>query len=206
MNFKQGTCILFKSKDFKIRGEIMEKTTNFQLLEQFYRVGHAFRKFQFQNHKSSRFFGGFHKGQGKVLSILKVKPEITQKELVSILNIRAQSLGELLTKLESQGFITREPSKKDKRVTVVKLTEYGRKEIEKNDQISDPTEKIFDILNDDEKNNLYNIFHKLTKELEQNIDDDNFMEQLIKHREMFHENEESSGFKGKVEILKKFIR
>lgn len=67
-----------------------------------------------------------HQGQGRVLALLKLKPELGQKELSAILDIRPQSLGELLTKLERQGFITREPSEEDRRSVVVRLTEAGR--------------------------------------------------------------------------------
>ncbi|MDE5977468.1 MAG: MarR family transcriptional regulator [Turicibacter sp.] len=168
----------------------MEKITNAQLIEQFYKAGYALRRFEFQNNnKSPIFFAGGHRGQGRVLSILKDKPEITQKELVSLLRIRPQSLGELLTKLEAQGFITREPSKKDRRMTIVKLTEVGKEEIKKNNQMGDSIEKIFNILDDEEKDQLYHILDKLSKELEENIDSDTLMEKLLmKHREKLRNN------------------
>jgi hypothetical protein len=65
------------------------------------------------------------RGQGRVLALLAVKPETTQRELSFLLDMRQQSLSELLAKLEEKGFVTREKSEQDGRVTVVKLTEAG---------------------------------------------------------------------------------
>ena len=59
-----------------------------------------------------RTFMNPHRGQGRVLSILKLKPEITQKELTYLLDMSKQALGELLKKLENCGYITRTPSRK----------------------------------------------------------------------------------------------
>lgn len=66
-----------------------------------------------------------YSGQGRVLKLLKMKPEIPQKELSEILGMRPQSIGELLSKLEKKGYITRTPSPEDKRVIIVHLTEAG---------------------------------------------------------------------------------
>ncbi len=65
------------------------------------------------------------RGQGRVLALLVMKPETTQKELQFLLNMKQQSLSELLTKLEAKGFIEREKSEEDKRITTVRLTEAG---------------------------------------------------------------------------------
>lgn len=73
-----------------------------------------------------RKFMNPHRGQGRVLSILKLKPEITQKELTYLLDMSKQALGELLNKLENCGYITRTPSQEDGRVMIVTLTEKGK--------------------------------------------------------------------------------
>ena len=57
-----------------------------------------------------------HRGQGRVLGILRMKPELSQRELTYLLNMSKQALAELLFKLEKSGYITREPSEEDKRV------------------------------------------------------------------------------------------
>jgi DNA-binding MarR family transcriptional regulator len=65
-------------------------------------------------------------GQGRVLAILKLKPEISQRELSYLLDMSKQGLAELLAKLENRGLITREPSPTDRRVMMVRLTADGR--------------------------------------------------------------------------------
>ena len=74
-------------------------------------------------HRNLRDRGVPYSGQGRVLKVLKIKPEIPQKELSEILGMRPQSIGELLSKLEKKGYITRTPSPNDKRVIIVHLTE-----------------------------------------------------------------------------------
>ncbi|MDR0284934.1 MAG: MarR family transcriptional regulator, partial [Propionibacteriaceae bacterium] len=54
-------------------------------------------------------------GQGRVLALLKLKPEMTQRELTFLTGLTRQSLAELLNKLEAQGLLTREPSTADRR-------------------------------------------------------------------------------------------
>ena len=67
------------------------------------------------------------RGQGRILAMLKIQPEIKTRELAYLLGIRQQSLNELLNKLEKSGHVERKPSEKDKRVMVVHLTEKGKK-------------------------------------------------------------------------------
>lgn len=66
------------------------------------------------------------RGQGRILAMLKIQPEITTRDLAYLLGIRQQSLNELLNKLEKSGHVERRPSEKDKRVMVVHLTEKGK--------------------------------------------------------------------------------
>ena len=91
-----------------------------------------------------------HRGQGRVLALLKMKPEISQKELTYLLDMSKQSLAELLTKLEASGYITREPSEEDKRILVIKLSQEGAKVADH--VIQPPTEmsEILGCLTDDE--------------------------------------------------------
>ncbi len=72
-----------------------------------------------------------HRGQGRILALLKMQPEITQKELSYLLDMRPQSLGEFLLKLEKNGYITRTPSEKDRRIVEIKLTDKGLAETER---------------------------------------------------------------------------
>ncbi len=66
------------------------------------------------------------RGQGRILAMLKIQPEIKTRDLAYLLGIRQQSLNELLNKLEKSGYVERKPFEKDKRVMVVHLTEKGK--------------------------------------------------------------------------------
>ncbi len=71
-------------------------------------------------------FADSARGQGRVLSMLKIQPEISTKDLAYILSIRQQSLNELLSKMEKGGYIERKPSEADKRIIMIHLTEKGK--------------------------------------------------------------------------------
>ena len=63
------------------------------------------------------------RGQGRVLALLKAKPTTTQRELSFLLDMRQQSLSELLAKLEEKGFVERVTSKDDRRTNVIRLAD-----------------------------------------------------------------------------------
>ena len=71
-------------------------------------------------------FADTTRGQGRILAMLKIQPEIATKELAYLLGIRQQSLNELLNKLERSGYMERKPSDADRRVMIVHLTEKGK--------------------------------------------------------------------------------
>ncbi len=73
---------------------------------------------------------GIGRGQGLVLRTLAENDGMTQTEIAEKLDIRPSSLGELVMKLEENGFVERRQNENDKRVINVYLTEKGR-EIEK---------------------------------------------------------------------------
>ena len=70
-------------------------------------------------------FADSTRGQGRILAMLKIQPEITTKDLSYLLGIRQQSLNEQLNRLEKNGYVERRPSEADRRVMVVHLTEKG---------------------------------------------------------------------------------
>lgn len=126
-----------------------------------------------------------HRGQGRVLAILKMKPEISQRELTYLLNMSKQSLAELLAKLEKSGYITREPSQEDKRVMAVKLTEKGMEaDVE---DASPETANSFDCLNEEELAALSGYLERIIKEYEKQFPEEDFeqrrqsMEQFMAH-------------------------
>ena len=71
-------------------------------------------------------FADSTRGQGRILAMLKIQPEIATKDLAYLLGIRQQSLNELLNKLEKNNYVERRPFEKDRRVMVVHLTEKGK--------------------------------------------------------------------------------
>lgn len=97
-----------------------------ELLEQLIRLEWLLRYRHMQTHRERGPMGDPHRGQGRILALLKLQPEIGQKELSTILDIRSQSLGELLAKLERQGYITRIASEADHRAMDIRLTEAGK--------------------------------------------------------------------------------
>lgn len=95
---------------------IYEKLTTLQWLLR----KHAF------HHGGARPFANTARGQGRILAMLKIQPEIATKDLAYLLGIRQQSLNEQLKKLEKGGYIERKPSEEDRRVMIVHLTEKGK--------------------------------------------------------------------------------
>ncbi len=81
---------------------------------------------QMFNQAGSGTFADSTRGQGRILAMLKIQPEIATKDLSYLLGIRQQSLNELLNKLEKNNYVERRPSEKDRRVMVVHLTEKGK--------------------------------------------------------------------------------
>lgn len=85
-------------------------------------------RYQTEAYKENGPLGSPYKGQGRILAILKLKPEISHKELSYLLGISTQSMSELLRKLESKGYVKRVPSEQDRRSMNIILTEEGKKQ------------------------------------------------------------------------------
>jgi DNA-binding MarR family transcriptional regulator len=105
---------------------------NSNLLEQFTQIQWLLVRHHHNHHHHHHMdfglMGNPYRGQGRVLKLLKMQPEITQKELSDLLDMRPQSLGDLLKKLEQKGYVTRTPSENDKRAMIIRLTEKGANE------------------------------------------------------------------------------
>ncbi len=104
-------------------------------------------------------------GQGRVLRLLSLHSPIAQKDLVYLLGIRSQSLGELIAKLEEAGLITRRPDPDDQRTWVVEITEEGRKTVDGHAAAlqDDP----FAVLSEDERSQMASMLDRVIDELEQ---------------------------------------
>lgn len=95
-----------------------------------------------------------HRGQGRIMALLNMQPEISQKELSYLLDMSKQGLAELLSKLEAAGYIIRTQSPEDGRVMMIKLTESGKRAAEEMEQKESNADSIFACLNEEEQNTL----------------------------------------------------
>ncbi len=146
----------------KNKRELTKKVFRFQALM------HRYMSQNFRKHGTLRTP---HRGQGRVLSILKLKSEISQKELAYLLDIRNQSLGELLKKLEEKGLVERTPSEEDRRIMTVKLTEAGKLAAEETGSEQSDKDGIFACLSEEENAQLSAILDKLIDALKEQVDD-----------------------------------
>jgi DNA-binding MarR family transcriptional regulator len=140
-----------------------------------------------------------NQGQGRVLSILKLQPEMEQKELGYLLDISKQALAELLSKLEKKGYITRTKSEKDRRSFLIKLTDDGREAISEENRIDDNyVEELFDCLDDDEQKNLINYFKRIIDTIEEKsrFDDSDDYASFFRERFFARHGHEHDMFRG----------
>lgn len=144
---------------------------NYQdLYEKLSRLQWLMHRHHLHNYTTCGPFANPSRGQGRVLALLKMQPEISTKDLAYLMGIRHQSLNELLNKLEKAEYITRTPSEADRRVSLVKLTDKGKSQQQEQQDVSD----IFDCLKQEEQialaDYLDRIIAALTTQL--GIDDD----------------------------------
>ncbi len=90
-----------------------------------------------------------YRGQGRVLSILMEKPEMSRRELGEKLDISRQALTELMKKMEKRGYVLRRPDPKDRRVQLVRLTQKGRQAAEENRQDVQNLSRLLECLSDE---------------------------------------------------------
>lgn len=141
------------------------------ILEQLFQLQWLLRRRQMRHHRHFGPMGSPYQGQGRILALLKIKPEMSQKELSDILAIRPQSLGELLAKLESQGYITRAPSAADRRMVDISLTEAGKAAADEGEP-AQGWDNIFDSLTPEEQTNLGDYLTRIIHSLEQRASTD----------------------------------
>lgn len=150
---------------------------NDELAGQFLRAGKLFENYRARRCKML----DPHRGQGKVLSILAENPEISQKKLSYLLDMRNQSLSELLSKLEKSGLITRVPSEEDRRSMNIRLTEAGAALARQTEEKKDDSGRIFECLSAGDRRKFSELLEALTDELELQLDYDDETERS-RHR------------------------
>lgn len=158
----------------------MEKA-NFSLTERFITLSRLFM--QKHHHMGASHLHDPYRGQGRVLSLLKMQPEMSQKELSYLLGIRPQSMGELLAKLEENGYITRTPSAEDRRAMEIKLTDEGASVAASNEQRRAQelaADEMFQCLNVEEQENLASYLDRIIDTLKETLagEQPDFLEQM----------------------------
>ena len=109
-------------------------------------------------------FGDTTRGQGRVLAALKLSSPLPTRDLAYLLDIRQQSLNELLTKLEAQGLVERRPSESDRRVRIVSLTQAGQ-----NASTGTGRSEYLGVLTDEEAAELSRLLDKVIASLEEEL-------------------------------------
>ena len=88
---------------------------------------------------------------------------VRQKTLTEELRINPSSVSELISKLESDGYVKRTVDPTDKRATLITLTELGEaRAAELADERAEKMGKAFARLTDEEKEQLIALLEKLT--------------------------------------------
>ncbi len=101
-------------------------------------------------------------GRGRMLGVLSDLGPMSQTQLAAHLDIRPQSLSELIAKSESDGFIERKQSDEDKRQTIVSITEAGKCRVALFREAHRKRAEDFCLpLTDEEKNILLALLEKL---------------------------------------------
>lgn len=100
-----------------------------------------------------------HCQQDAVLLLLAQQGAMNQKEIQQHLSIKAGSASELISKLESKGFLQRSRDLKDKRRVVLSLTEKGFLAAKIHEER--PAEHLFDAFSSEEKEQLIRLLTKL---------------------------------------------
>ncbi len=106
-------------------------------------------------------------GRERILTLLDEEGTLSQNKLAEQLEIRPQSVSELLVKLEKDGFIVRTQNEQDKREILVSLSDEGKKradEVKKMQQKQ--AAEFLAPLSEEEKRTLFELLSKLTEDRE----------------------------------------
>ena len=133
-----------------------------RLLQQREFVAAAMRSTRINDQEPER-----NSNQLRVLQRLTQEAHLTNSDIVEELDIRPSSASALVAKLEGAGLVNRQPSPDDKRVTLISLTDAGRKFLATAHKAKDElSESLFTTLSDSEQAQLRDILQKLLQDLE----------------------------------------
>ncbi len=141
---KAYKCCKHKHKKFDIHSENIDELSSL--------IGKCGHFLYHQPHKG--------RGQKRILKILVEQEEVTQKQLQEYLDIHSGSISEIISKLESRGFVTRERDESDKRKVILKITEAGKAQVENFSHEEEKT-SLYHSLNEEEQKTLKDLLKKL---------------------------------------------
>lgn len=151
-------------------------------------IGTLMHRCQAEAYRGNGSMASPYKGQGRILGILKLKPEISHKELSYLLGISTQSMSELLRKLENKGYIMRVPSEQDKRSMNIILTEEGKKAVDQSKGFDKcDMDQVFDCLNEEEQAQFKEYLERLEREMLQRLDPENSSEYTFSRIKEMHD-------------------
>lgn len=102
------------------------------------------------------------RGFGHILDLLVAHSGISQQQLADSLHIRPQSISEAIGILEGRGYIRKEASPSDRRVTLIYITEEGRAHAAiLAEERRQHAQQFFSVLTEEEKDSLMKILTKL---------------------------------------------
>lgn len=159
------------------------------LAEHFAHISMLLHRYQRAAFQENGPMGSPYKGQGRIMSILKLKPEISHKELSYILGISTQSMSELLRKLESKGYVKRVPSEQDKRSMNIILTEEGKKAMDQAEGFDEKdTDKLFECFSEEEQEQFKSFLVRLENEIIKHLDGDYGFEHSFDRMKEMHDS------------------
>lgn len=103
------------------------------------------------------------RGAGHILALLSTTTGMSQQQLADALEIRPQSVSEAAALLEERGYILRESSPADRRITLLRLTDAGRAHAEALAlERAEHARQFFAPLTEEEKATLLSLLTRLT--------------------------------------------
>ena len=139
------------------------------LIDSFNLLFSSYNKFLNQNFKTERFSDLSLNSYQYIVTIYDSN-EITTTKLSELLGLKKASVTQMLQNLEEKGYVIKEPSKDDKRSSIIKLTEKGQSLIRDEESIFIQFEtNMQKLLTEDELIQLDHLLYKLSR----GIADDN---------------------------------
>jgi len=105
---------------------VKQKNAAGKLIE-FNLVKHTADELYHRTHADKGEHQSLFQGQGKILLALSQNDGLSQKALATRLDLTAQSTAEFVNKLVKKKLVTKEKSTTDRRKTIIRLTDAGRK-------------------------------------------------------------------------------